>query len=552
MPETTCFAGDFLAGDFLKHTPTVSLLTMASRVLGMVRDAALAFALGTTTSMEAFSVAFSIPNLLRRLFSEGALSAAFIPVFTGLAEQDDQTAAKRLANLTVTVLVTLLAALTLFGEGVILLLSRTMDPTPRLTLTLGLAAVMLPFAITICLVGLMQAILNVRGHFAMPAAAPIVLNIFIIAAAALAAPLWGGDPTARVYGVAASVLVAGLVQVALHVPLLRRHGLSFRPVWDLSSPHLRRVATLMLPMIVGLGIVQLNVFMDRMIALGLSGTTKTVTHFELFGNSIAYPMRQGAAAVMYYAQRLYQLPMGVFIVAIGTTLFPALSRHAHRDDKRGLAASLNHGLRMAAFVALPCTVGLMLVALPLVEVIFQRGQFGLDADNAPRVARLTCFYVAGLVAYGALHLVTRAFFALQETRLPVKLAAAAAAVNLVLNLTLVWPFGVQGLALATVITATGQALVLAWLLRRRVGSLGLKEFVASFIRTGVATGVMALATWGAMEAATRFGPDPASSAYALVRLVAGVVAGAAAFVLTARLLGMSELADILSRKGKSE
>jgi len=308
-------------------------------------------------------------------------------------------------------------------------------------------------------------------------------------------------------------------------------------------------------MIVGLGIVQLNVFMDRMIALGLSGTTaadgQAVTHFELFGHSIAYPMTQGAVAIMYYAQRLYQLPMGVFLVAIGTAIFPALARHAHHNSKRELAETLNRGLRMVAFAALPCTVGLMLVARPLVQVLFERGQF--SAADTPRVTLLTCVYVAGLVAYGALHLVTRAFFAMQETRLPVKLAAAAAGVNFVLNLALVWPFGVQGLALATAITATAQVLLLAWLLRRRIGPLGLRRLAGSFVRTAVATAAMALATWAAMAIAAKFGPgDPASWSWALTVLVAGVAVGAAVFALAARLLGMRELADILSRSRNSQ
>ncbi|MBN2584253.1 MAG: murein biosynthesis integral membrane protein MurJ [Planctomycetes bacterium] len=538
-----------MEGDFVRHARTVSLLTLVSRVLGVLRDASLAFALGTSTPMEAFSVAFSIPNLLRRLFSEGALSAAFIPVFTSLNEQDDREAAQRLANLAITVLVALLAALVLVGEGVVLTWYAFGSPSPRLELTLGLTAVMLPFAIAICLIGLLQAILNVRGHFAMPAAAPIVLNVFIIAGAVLSAPVFGDSPHVRVYGVACCVLVAGLAMVAAHVPPLRRHGLRFRPAWDLASPHLRRVAVLMLPMVVGLGVVQLNVFMDRIIALGLSGTTtddgRAITEFHLLGRTIAYPMKEGAAAVMYYAQRLYQLPMGVFVVAIGTAIFPALSRHAHHGDDRGLAETLNRGLRMAMFIALPCTVGLMLVAEPLVRLMFERGRF--SPDDTPRVAALTCVYTAGLVAYAALHLVTRAFFALQETRLPVKLSAAAAGLNFVLNLVLVWRFGVEGLALSTVITAVGQVLVLVLLLRRRVGRLGLRRFVASMARTSVATVAMAAAAWGAMRAAAWTGWAEGSTRQAIVLVLAAVVAGAAVFALAAKVMRMSELSEVLSR-----
>lgn len=527
----------------------MSLLTMASRVLGVVRDAALAFALGTSMPMDAFSVAFLIPNLFRRLFSEGALSAAFLPVFTGLDEQGDRQAAQRLANLAITLLVAILAALVLAGEGVILVWHALGDPSPRLGLTLGLTAVMLPFAIGICLVGLLQAILNVRGHFAMPAAAPALLNVLVIAAAVLAAPLVGDSKVARVYVVAASVLAASVAMVAVQVPMLRRHGLHYRPAWDLASPHLRQVASLMLPMMLGLGVVQLNVLMDRVIALGLSGSIgadgRAITEFHLLGRTIAYPMRQGAASVMYYAQHLYQLPMGVFVVAIGTAIFPALSRHAHHGDHRGLAETLNRGLRVATFIALPCTVGLMLVAEPLVRVMFERGRF--SPDDTPRVAMLTCVYTAGLAGYAALHLVTRAFFALKETRLPVKLSAAAAGLNLVLNLVLIWPFGVQGLALATVIAAAAQVLALVLLLRRRIGRLGLRRYVAGLLRTSLATGAMAAAAWAAMRAAAWTGWEGDSTRQAVVTVVAGVVSGAAAFVAAARLMRMSELSEALSR-----
>jgi putative peptidoglycan lipid II flippase len=527
----------------------MSLLTMASRVLGVVRDAALAFALGTSLPMDAFSVAFLIPNLFRRLFSEGALSAAFLPVFTSLDEQGNRQAAQQLANLAITLLVAILAALVLVGEGIILAWRALGDPSPRLGLTLGLTAVMLPFAIGICLVGLLQAILNVRGHFATPAAAPLILNILVIVAAVLVAPLAGDSKVARVYVVAASVLAASVAMVAVQVPLLRRHGIHYRPAWDLASPHLRQVMALMLPMMLGLGVVQLNVLMDRVIALGLSGSTgadgRAVTEFHALGRTIAYPMRQGAASVMYYAQHLYQLPMGVFVVAIGTAIFPALSRHAHHGDHRGLSETLNRGLRVATFIALPCTVGLMLVAEPLVRVMFERGRF--SPDDTPRVALLTCVYTTGLVAYAALHLVTRAFFALKETRLPVKISAAAAGLNLVLNLVLIWPFGVQGLALATVIAAAAQVLALVLLLRRRIGRLGLRRYVAGLLRTAVATGVMAAAAWAAMRAAAWTGWESDSTRQAVVTVAAAVVAGAAAFVAAARTMRMSELSEALSR-----
>ena len=533
-----------------KGIRTLSSLTLLSRVLGMARDAALAYVFGTGTAMNAYSVAFALPNLFRRLFGEGALSAAFIPVFTGLIEQGDERAARRLANLTITLLVAVLAALVLMGEGIILLMSVFTDGDPRFHLTLGLAAVMLPFVVTICLVALLQGVLNVRGHFARPALAPIVLNLFIIAGALLSAPLWGGDQTAQVYGVAVSVLLAGLVQVAVQVPALRRHGFRFQPVWDTASPQLRRMLKLMLPMIVGLGIVQINTFVDQLIAMGFSDRTDAagnlVTQFELWGRTIAYPMKRNAVSVMYYGQRLFQLPFGVFTVAIGTAIFPVLSRHAHHDDRAGLAATLNRGLRLATFIALPCMVGMILVATPLVRAIFERGRFDRLSDT-PDVALMATVYVAGLLSYSVLHLVTRTFFAMQEALTPVKTAVAAAALNFVLNVTLIWLLGIAGLAVSTAVAATAQGLVLLWLLRRRIGRLGLRSYVGTFWRCCVATAAMGAAAWGAMRAVDLTALPPGGMAHAVAQLAAAVTAGTAVYLLAARLLRMRELADLLSR-----
>ncbi len=539
-----------MTADFVKHARTVSILTFLSRLLGMLRDIILASFFGTTMAMNAFSVAFGLPNLFRRLFGEGALSVAYIPVFTELVEQKDRDGARRLAGLCATLLVAVLAAVTLVGEGVIGLTAALTDATPRLRLTLTLAAIMLPFVITICLVALLQATLNVLGHFAVPAAAPILLNLFIIGGALLGAPLWGDGPHRRIYGVAVCVLVAGMVQVAVQVPVLRRHGFRLRPGWDTASPHLRRIVTLMLPMMLGLGIVQLNVFMDRVIAMAFSrhaveGAGNVATHLHVLGQSIAYPMKQTAVSVLYYGQRLYQLPLGVFVFALGTAIFPALSRRAHRRDLAGLSATLNRGLRMVTFIALPCSVGLILVAQPLIRVLFEHGRFG--REDTPDVAWMAGTYAVGLLAYGAIHLLTRTFFALQDTRLPVRIAAGAAGVNFLLNLALIWPFGIQGLALSTVLTATGQTVALVLYLRRRVGFLGGRRYVASLWRIAMATALMAGAAWAGLRSGSLLGLEPGTTARAAAELAGAVVAGVAVYLLAARLLKLPELRDALGR-----
>ena len=540
-----------MAADIGKGVRIFASLTMLSRVLGLVRDGVLSMVFGAGEIMGAYSMAFRLPNLLRGLLGEGALSVAFVPVFTSLVEDQDEAGAQRLANLAITVLVTLLATVVLVGEGIILLMASFMDATPRLELTLGLAAVMLPFVIGTCLVALLQAILNVRGHFAMPAAAPIILNLFIIAGAFATVPLWGDDPAARIYGVAVAVLLAGVVEVVVQVPVLRRHGFRFHVVWDTASPHLRRIALLMLPMMLGLGIVQVNTFVDQLIAAGFSrhldAQGNLVTHLELFGRTVAYPMKQNAVSVLYYSQQLYHLPFGVFIVAIGTVIFPMLSRHAHHGDHSGLAETFNRGLRMATFIALPCAVGMILISSPLVQACYHRGKF--TAADTVDVALMTAVYVSGLVSYSVLHLATRTFYARQETMIPVKTAVAAAVVNFVLNVALIWVLGISGLALATVISATAQALVLVYLLRRRVGPLGGRRYLATVGKCLPATAAMAAAAWGAMSLAAHLGlpSEGLLSADAAARVAAAVIAGGAAYFLAARLLKIDELNLVLGR-----
>jgi putative peptidoglycan lipid II flippase len=552
--------GEFVAGDFVKHARTLSILTIVSRVTGLGRDMALAAAFGFGMVMQAWGPAYQLPNLFRSLFGEGALTATFVPVYTELVEKKEEEAARRLACLAITVLVVLLAALTLAGEGLIWGLGALTGGTgqasdPRFDLTLGLSAVMLPFVITVCLVALLQGVLNVRGHFAAPALAPVVLNLLMIAAVVAAHYLWPDNELRQVYFVAASVVVAGVVEVVIQVPPLVRQGFRFRPTWDLASPHLRQMAVLMVPMVLSLGVVQFNTFMNQMLTQFFSPHPSgdpaggLVTTFEFLGRTIAYPLDATANPVMNYGQRLYQLPLGVFIIALGTAIFPALSRHAAQRDLRGLAQTLNHGLRIVTVIALPCTAGLAVAALPLVRVLFEHGKF--EPADTPEVATMTALYGLGLLPFSIQHLLTRAFFAIQAPKVPVRTSVIAAGVNFVLNVTFIWFLGIEGLAASTVLCATGQSLWLVWLLRQRLGRLGLRRYLATLWRCLLATAVMAVLAWLATAAVDLAGLAPAGKAHAWLALTAAVVVGFGVYVVAARLLGMTELSDILNR-GRSK
>ena len=531
---------------FLRHFRTVSVLTLASRVLGFVRDAALAHVLGAGQIMDAYSQAFQFPNLLRHLFGEGALSAAFIPVFTDYLESGDRRAANRFMSLMIALLVTALAAVTLVVIGVLVAARHFTEDLPKWHLIFGLAAVMFPFAVTICLVALLQAALNCCRHFVMPALAPIVLNVFIIGGAVAAALAAADEAITQAYLIAGTIVVAGVVEVLIQVPALGKKGLAMAWVWDLRHPGLRRVLRLMGPMVLAIGVIQINTFMDATLANLFSPYEEGVETFRLAGREIAYPMKTGAASMLYYGQRLYNFPLGVFAIALATVIFPELSRLAHRGDTRGLGRVASHGLRLTIFVTVPAALGLMLVCEPLLRLWLEHGRFADNTEAVARAAWVTRFYALGIWAYSANHILVRAFYASEDTRTPLRVAVVAAVGNFGLNLLLLWPMAERGLALATALSAFGQFAVLALLVSRRVAHLESGAILATTGRTVLATAAMAVAAAaGVYWAAPAVGLE--GRAGAVMELVFGVGAGAGAFFAAAYLLRMQELKDLFAR-----
>ena len=539
---------------FLKHFRTVSGLTVLSRVAGLARDAALAHVLGAGWVMDAYAMAFRIPNLLRQLLGEGALTAAFVPVFTDYLEKGGRRAASRFMSLMIVMLVAALAALMLAADGLFLVLRHLSDPGTKWHLIFGLAAVLFPFALFVCLVALLQAALNCCRHFAMPAVAPILLNLFIIAGA-LAAGLWvTDDPIAQAYVIAGAILVAGIAEIAIQVPVLKRVGLVFRPVWDVRDAGLRHVLTLLGPVVVAVGIIQINVFMDSLLANLLSPNVAADAPagapvpdaFDLGPWRIPYPMKTGAASVLYYGPLIYQFPLGVFGIALATVIFPVLTRYAVRKDLAGMARTASHALRLTLFIGLPAGLGVILVCKPLILLVFHHGRFAEADDAVGRTAWVASLYALGLWSYSANHILTRAFYAMENIRTPRRVAMLAAGLNLAANLILVWPLAEGGLALATVLSAVFQTAVLARLLGRRSAHLDWRAVAASAGRTLLATAAMGVAVYAAMQWAFPLLPLAGRRMYA-VQCFGGVAVGALVFVVAARLLGMSELADLLTR-----
>lgn len=449
----------------IKGFRQIVVLTVVSRVLGMVRDMVFAFFLGASGVMDGWVIAFMIPNLARRLFGEGAASSSLIPIYSQELEKDRHRA-DRLAMTATTVVFVILTAIVVAGEALIWILYALSDHEAT-RLKLYLTGVMLPYMTLICTVAILGGILNTHRHFAAPAAASVVLNVLLIAALCFGGWILKVPARTQVFLAAGAVLLTGIVQLAMHVPPLRSCGVSLRPAWDVRSPAFRRVLLLMGPMVLGLTATQINTLADNFVAMWLSGSAEKGHFFELFGRRIEYPMWEGAVSQLFYAQRLYQFPLGVFGISLATAIFPVLSSDAARKDFTSLCRTVSRGLRCSVFISLPATVGLLLVGEPLVGMIFERGEFS-SADTIGTTFTLA-FYVLGLGGYIAQQVLTRVFYSLQESDVPAKSAVIAVLVNVCLNLTLVWFLGAGGLAASTAICSYLQVGILATILRRRFG-----------------------------------------------------------------------------------
>jgi putative peptidoglycan lipid II flippase len=498
----------------------------------MVRDMAFAHFFGAHWLMTAWTMGFKIPNLARRLFGEGAASASLIPVYSEQLHEDPRQA-RKLANTVVTVIFTVLAALVLVGELLIWGYYAFFETRTGPRIGLALCGTMLPYMVLVCTVAILGGILNVHRRFAAPAAAPIVLNIFIISSVLLTGLVLKIRAEQQVFFVAAAVLLAGLAQVAIQVPSLRASGVSIRPAWEIHIAPFKRVMLLMGPMVIGLTVTQLNTLADDLIALS-------------FMDKQGYPLGYGAPAYLYYAQRLYQFPLGVLGISLATAVFPVMSADAARKDFDALTATIGRGIKCAVFVAVPATAGIFLVAKPLVSALYQHGEF--EASDTPVVAWTLVCYAIGLCGYFSQQILTRACYSLQDSRTPVRSAIFAVCVNVVLNLTLIWPMGTAGLALSTAVCSYLQVLILFSALRRRLGHSILAGVGSALIKTVAATIIMASVGGGILYLASGLADTRLCN---VLRLAAVVPAAGLIYMVVAKLLDI-EMLSLLTGGSKEQ
>jgi putative peptidoglycan lipid II flippase len=457
-----------------KSAGLIGAATTVSRLLGLVREAVIGSVFGASAGiqMDAFNVAFRIPNLLRDLFAEGAMTSAFIPTFTRTLTAQGKEAAWRVGNLVMNALLLVTGVLVLAGMVFAPDITYWLAPKfaayeGKLELTTQLTRIMLPFLTTLAIASVAMGMLNSLRRFFIPSLAPAMFNVASILSALALAPLMPRVGLQPIVGLAIGTLLGGIGQVALQWPTLRAEGFRYTPIISLRDPTMREILRLMAPATIGVAAVQINVAVNTFLATW---------------------QEQGAVSWLQCAFRLMYLPIGLFGVSIATASLPEISRQAAGDDLRAVRDTVSRGLRMMLMLNVPATVGLIVLADPIVAMIYERYRF-FSVDTAATAAALM-FYAPGLLGYSAVKIASPTFYSLRDSRTPVVVSVISIAVNLALNLTLVRSLGYRGLALGTALAAIFNALALLWLLRTRLGGLGGRALVVPLVKISVASAAM--------------------------------------------------------------
>ena len=466
-----------IAGRRARNTAIFSILTGLSRVAGLAREIVARSYFGTSGAMSAFTLAFQVPNLIRALVADAALSSAFVPVFSELLENKRRREALHLASALAGLLLVGLTALTL----VFILIAPTLmplftgaDSTPALdALTVGLSQVLFPIVVLLGLNGLVVGILNAHEHFTIPALAPLVWNLVIIAGLVGLRPLFEGDD--QLYAYAIGVLAGTVVQLLMCLPQLRGIGYPLRISFDFRhDPRVRQVLLLMLPVSLGLGLINVSL---------------------LINSTIGFLVSEQAPAAIDAAFRIYMLPQGMFSVAVATVLFPALSRLATRRDAAGLRALIGSGMRQISLLLIPSCAAIVALSTPIVRLVYQRGDF--DAESTRQASEALFWFSFSLPVSGITLLLTRSFFSLQLPWIPTRLAVWSIAVNIAVSLALYKPMGIGGVVLGTTVSNVVLTVLEARRLRQGLGGLELRRTLRAMLLMLAAAALLGAVAYGA-------------------------------------------------------
>jgi len=499
-----------------------SAATSISRILGLARDMTIANFFGITAVSSAFSFAFRVPNLLRRLFGEGAMASAFIPLFAEEIHNNDLDSGYKSANIVLTLLAALLAVIAMVIGAVCLFLALFVFDDFKWQLAMLLTLVMIPYCVFICLTAVCGAMLNTLGHFSRPALAPVLLNISIITFVWLGAFFLGKTHDKLIYTAAIGVLIGGVAQLAFQIPELHKRGFRFKLAWDLAHPFVKNMYFIMAPAVLGAGITQINVMVDGLLAMFVN---------------------ERGVSVLFFANRLTELPLGIFGVAIATAVLPSLSFFAAKNEKKGFVNAVGFALRYVSFIIIPAAVGLMILGGPIVKLIFQHGEF--TAESTDYVVRALRLYAPGLMAFAMLKIIVPTFYALKDTKTPVKVGLATLVLNVILNVILMQFMAERGLALSTTICAYINVSLLLLLLRKKMGPLGMKKVAGSIIKIVITTIIMGWIVWGTLTITQNH--FPANDFIGkFLQVIIPLTLGFIIYIVIAFITGQRELKELLS------
>jgi putative peptidoglycan lipid II flippase len=509
----------------VKSAGIIGLATLCSRLLGFVRDIVIARLFGVYVYAQAFVVAFKIPNLFRDLVAEGAANAAFVPVFSEYRLKHKEEQFWELANIILNCLIVILSIITLLGILFAPLIVRAIAPgfaadPLKLTATVTLTRIIFPYLILVSLAAYAMAILNTLKHFSIPAFAPCLLNISIIVFA-----LVFGE---SIKGLALGVLVGGVLQLLVQLPLLHKKGFRIKFTGRFKHPAAAQIGRLMVPRLASSSIYQLNNFVD-----------------SIFG-SLARVVGEGGVAVLYFAYRLIMFPLGIFSNALSQAILPTFSHQALEENHDNLKHTLSFGLRATFLVMLPASVGFMVLARPIIFGLFQGGRF--DAYSAQTTAQVLFYYSIGLFAYGGTKILQSCFFSLKDTVTPAKIAGLALLINIILNTLLMFPMKLAGLALATSLSGINTFLVLFIILKNKLDPFDIKPILISFLRIFLASASMGLVCYFlSLKQITLSGVLLARMLNLLIPLLSGV----ASYIIFCLIFGVTEIRELwlwLSKK----
>jgi putative peptidoglycan lipid II flippase len=458
-----------------KAAGVVGSATLLSRIFGFLRDVVIASFLGAGYASDAFFVAFRIPNLLRRLFAEGSLSIAFIPVFTEYIEKKGKKEAFKMAESAIRLLTLILIIVSFLGiisaPYIIQLIAPGFADNPlKMELASNLTKIVFSYIFFICLVALAMSILNVLGHFAAPAFSTVFLNLAMIASVFIGRYF---DFPAE-YSLAWGVIAGGALQLLLQIPFLIKKGIKFWNSISFYHPGLKKVGILMLPTIFGAAIYQINI---------------------LIGTLLASTLSEGSVSYLYYADRLVQFPLGVLAIAGTTAVMPSFSRAVANNDYEELKKMFSYAMKLMLFMTLPAMAGLIILREPIVRLLFERGAFDAEAVRLTSYALL--YYSIGLWAFSCVRIVVSIFYSLQDTKTPVLAGAVSIFVNIILSIILMQYLGHGGLAFATSLSSMLNLLILIIILKKRLGIFPFKDMMASIIKSSACSFFMAIGVWWA-------------------------------------------------------